>query len=328
MLEPKKSARSWRSLLVVVSDLSHRPQLAVNKAAAIAARCGARITLLHTYAFPYPITPRAEASDTETLLRELNAAHLQALEKLARPLRRRQLKVDCAVVWDFPAHDAIIRFAAQLRPDVILIESHRHGRVSRWLLANTDWELIRACPIPLWFVKTPRLPLALRAMAAVDPLHAHAKPAALDDQIVRFAKHAAMQLGGSVQLLHAYPNTRGYSSSTLTEPVRLPLPRAPSRAEVAHIKKCVMQLAAHHHIQGRRVTILPGDPAQQLPMTARQESIHLMVMGAVSRRGALRAFIGNTAEKVIDQLTCDVAVIKPAGFKSATPKQRARLINY
>ena len=35
-------------------------------------------------------------------------------------------------------------------------------------------------------------------------------------------------------------------------------------------------------------------------------------MGAVSRSGLKRVFIGNTAERVLDDLPCDVLVVKPA----------------
>jgi universal stress protein E len=318
-------AKQWRSILVVVSDLLHRPQLAVNKAAAVAERCGARITLLHTYAFPYPVSAHSHATDAATLLHELHDQQMQALEKFARPLRRKQLHVDCEVIWDFPAHDAIVRYAEKTRPDVVMVDSHRHGRISRWLLANTDWELIRNCAMPIWFVKTPRLPKTLQVIAAVDPLHTHAKPAALDDRIVQAAISVAGQLRGTVQLLHAYPNTLGYSSSTFTEPLRLPVMRELDRAEVDHIKRSVAQLANRHQISLRRVQVVPGDPVQQLPALARQQKAHMVVMGAVSRRPALRAFIGNTAEKVIDQLGCDVMVVKPTGFKTRTPKRQAKL---
>ena len=39
-------------------------------------------------------------------------------------------------------------------------------------------------------------------------------------------------------------------------------------------------------------------------------------MGAVSRSGLKRVFIGNTAERVLGALSCDVLVLKPRGTKS------------
>jgi universal stress protein E len=43
----------------------------------------------------------------------------------------------------------------------------------------------------------------------------------------------------------------------------------------------------------------------------------VVVMGAVSRRGLTRLFLGNTAEEVIDKLPCDLLIVKPAGFETS-----------
>jgi Universal stress protein family len=45
------------------------------------------------------------------------------------------------------------------------------------------------------------------------------------------------------------------------------------------------------------------------------------VMGAVSRSGLKRLIIGNTAEKVIDQVACDLLVVKPKGFGIHFPRR-------
>jgi len=37
-------------------------------------------------------------------------------------------------------------------------------------------------------------------------------------------------------------------------------------------------------------------------------------MGAVSRSALARLLIGNTAERVLDKLSCDVLIVKPRGF--------------
>jgi universal stress protein E len=44
-------------------------------------------------------------------------------------------------------------------------------------------------------------------------------------------------------------------------------------------------------------------------------------MGAISRSGIKRLFVGHTAERVIDRLGCDVLVLKPAGFRTPVPRR-------
>jgi universal stress protein E len=53
------------------------------------------------------------------------------------------------------------------------------------------------------------------------------------------------------------------------------------------------------------------DIAHSLPATADALNVSVVVMGAVSRSRLDRILIGNTAEKVMDKLTCNVLVIKP-----------------
>jgi hypothetical protein len=48
-------------------------------------------------------------------------------------------------------------------------------------------------------------------------------------------------------------------------------------------------------------------------------------MGAMSRLGLKRLLIGNTAEGVLDHLTCDVLVIKPVGLIKRLPRTRRRV---
>ncbi len=59
-----------------------------------------------------------------------------------------------------------------------------------------------------------------------------------------------------------------------------------------------------------------GDPVYAIPKVARSMRAQLVVMGAVSRTGLKRVFIGNTAERVLHDLPCDVLVVKPPRFKT------------
>ena len=74
--------------------------------------------------------------------------------------------------------------------------------------------------------------------------------------------------------------------------------------------------------------MIDRDPVSGISAIARKVSADLVVMGAVSRSGLKRLFIGNTAERVLNMLPCDVLVVKPAHFeKQVAAKSRGmRLI--
>jgi len=46
-----------------------------------------------------------------------------------------------------------------------------------------------------------------------------------------------------------------------------------------------------------------------------------VVMGALSRSGLKRLFIGNTAEAVLDALPCDVLIVKPGKFETKVERR-------
>ena len=48
----------------------------------------------------------------------------------------------------------------------------------------------------------------------------------------------------------------------------------------------------------------------------------IVVMGAISRSGLKAAFIGNTAERVLDDLPCDLLVVKPQRFANRVPRTK------
>ena len=63
-----------------------------------------------------------------------------------------------------------------------------------------------------------------------------------------------------------------------------------------------------------KVHLLKGDPAALIVDLARKKRIELVVMGTVCRTGLAGFFIGNTAEKVVQEIDCSVLAVKPDGF--------------
>jgi universal stress protein E len=66
--------------------------------------------------------------------------------------------------------------------------------------------------------------------------------------------------------------------------------------------------------------LVAGHPIDVLPEVARQTRCAIIVMGAISRSGLKSVFIGNTAERVLDHLQCDLLVVKPLRFETRVPR--------
>jgi nucleotide-binding universal stress UspA family protein len=65
------------------------------------------------------------------------------------------------------------------------------------------------------------------------------------------------------------------------------------------------------------VELVKGQARQLLPDLVISHKIDLVVMGTVCRTGLKGLIIGNTAEKVLNELTCSVLAVKPDGFESS-----------
>ena len=290
-----------RLILVAVRDLRARRSVVVERAARIAAGCGARLELFHDLATPIFLdavagTGKSVASLTRT---GRDNAH-RRLEKLAAPLRARGLKVDVAAVWDFPPYEAVIRRALTIGADLIVAQKRGHHRLPT-LLGYTDWELLRASPVPVLLVKQARPRPRAAVLAAVDPQHATAGSGALERRILTYAAALAAALRAP---LHAVQVLTPWASPT------------PSR------RQALAELARSSTVRPARMHLLVGNPDALLPATARRLRAGTVVMGMMSRRGLKRFFIGNSAERLLDDLHCDVLVVKPPRSPVRLPRTR------
>jgi len=59
-----------------------------------------------------------------------------------------------------------------------------------------------------------------------------------------------------------------------------------------------------------------GLPEEVIPDLTEHLQAGVVVLGTVGRTGLSAAFLGNTAEQVIDHLRCDLLVIKPDDYRS------------
>ena len=74
------------------------------------------------------------------------------------------------------------------------------------------------------------------------------------------------------------------------------------------------------HIPRSRRHLVARYPIDAIPDVARKTRSAIVVMGAVSRSGLKSIFIGNTAERVLDRVQCDLLVVKPLGFETRVPR--------
>ena len=313
-------------ILVAIRDVEHPSRNELRKAATLARAAKARIEVFH--AIDAPIPDRSPQRDIVAVamtryVEDTLPKRQRQLERLKRLSFLQGLRVSCHIGWDYPPHEAIVRRALKIQADLVIAATRPHGMMGRLLLRNTDWELIRQCPCPLLLVKSPRGYEKPVIVAAVDPFHAHAKPANLDALVLGAGAGIARLLGGSLHAFHAYSPLVNLMPTPTAVGIPMGLPPEAQEAHAAQTARVFDKLTKTAGIAPACRHLHMGDVPTELNALVKRTGARIAVMGAVSRSGLRRVFIGSTAEHALDRLSCDVLVVKPRGVKSGVARRPA-----
>jgi universal stress protein E len=278
--------------ILAIVDPTVAKQPAVDKAAILASHLNASIELLacdsqvaRALRSSYGISD--DANDSTMGLQPM-------LDRVAAPLRAQGVDVATHIVSGDPLHLSVLNFLHNSTADLVLKDTHHHSIAKRTFLTNTDWHLIRECPLPLLLCKARPWGKHLVVAAAIDPVDYPQRSALLDERILDCATALAKTMHAEVHAIHAcFPATI---------------------AEKAANAPRVALLAAQFAVPSQCIHIDMGVPAEYLPRIAQECNVDIMVMGAISRSHLKQALIGSTAERVLDHLPCDALVVKSPNF--------------
>jgi universal stress protein E len=305
--------------ILVIVDPTASEHPAVEKAATIAGKFGARVELFacetkESRAIRYA-AHQAKGGQMDFI------AHIRAvLDGIAAPLKHRGIDVCVEVATGDPLHAQLLDRTQRTSADLVIKDTHHHSLAKRTFITNTDWHLIRGCPVPLLLTKAKSWATSPVILAAVDPGHVNDKPVFLDNRILDWAEALRAKLGGSLGAAHAYlPMMLMAEAAAGMPPMIAPL--TPQILEQERMKELerMQSLAAPYGIDVRHIHVQLGVASEVIPSLAHHLHADIVVMGAISRSGLQRIFIGSTAERVLETLPCDVLVIKPPDFSAALP---------
>jgi universal stress protein E len=302
-----------RKILVAIGHLEHPSAGLMRKAAAIARATGSSVELFHAD-MPLPRRPQLGPGPAST----------RRLERLASSPVFKALRVTTHLENDYPSHEAIVRRAVATRADLVVASVRVPALPARLWLRNTDWELIRQCPCPVLLVKSDRVHKNPSIIAAVDPFHAHAKPTGLDGTLLQMGSALAQALHGNLHVFHSYMPLLNLLPAPIGPVVPIAFPQEAEDAHARQVARVFDRLAQSAGIVPARRHLHMGEVANELNPLVKRLRASMVVMGAVSRSALKRAFIGNTAETVLNAIPCDVLVVKPRRFRTSVPRRKGK----
>ena len=197
---------------------------------------------------------------------------------------------------------------------------------SHRLFGSDDLHLLRKCPCPVWLMKQSEKTNYSSILAAVDfdltdPLTSEHH---LNREILELAALVALSDFAALHIVHAWEalaektmlSRGGMSPKGVADYVEI---------ESARHRKKLYRLAEELRGWIGKDAFDYLSPGVHLPQGSAKEMIaplaaeldaDLVVMGTVARSGIPGLIIGNTAEAILDQLTCSVLAVKPPGFET------------
>lgn len=182
-----------------------------------------------------------------------------------------------------------------------------------------DMELLRQCPCPVWVCR----PIEgsrqdIKIAVAIEAESETEEGRDLSIQLLKAADTLAKDCNNTISIVSCWDYEL---EEYLKHNAFAPLPEA----EVAQIVmeagndslKALNRLIKEAGISSEfKVHHFKGRPEMMIPEFIDGRNIDILVMGTVARSGIRGFIIGNTAENILQKVTCSLVALKPNGFVS------------
>lgn len=241
------------------------------------------------------------------------AVHRMKLEDRAQALRNHGIAVETKLLIGTPFIE-IIRQVLRDGHDIVIKGAHRAA--GRRFLPGADMHLLRKCPCPIWVLNAASEPQAKRILVAVDPDPTDPNRDSLNRMIMELATSLARNDGAKLDVMNVW---RLQEEATLRHGLaNIPeedIDRLVAKAQddsKSRLQDLVAGFSDYDDIM--RVLHIKGVAGDVIPEHVTAESIDTIVMGTLTRTGVAGLFIGDTAETILNHVSCSVLTAKAPGF--------------
>ncbi|KJV34054.1 universal stress protein UspE [Pantoea sp. SM3] len=303
----------YQNILVAI-DAQQDDQPALRRAVYLNQRIGGKIkAFLPIYDFSYEMTTLLSPDERSNMRKGVISQRTEWIRQQAHAYLEAGVDIEIKVVWHNRPYEAIIQEVMAHQHDLVLKMAHQHDRLEAVIFTPTDWHLLRKCPCPVWMVKDQPWPEGGRAVVAVNLASEEPHHDELNQKLIRETVLLADMVNHTeVHLVGAYPIT------PINIAIELPDfdPSVYNDAIRGQHLVAMKALRQKFSIGEELTHVAKGLPEEVIPDIASHLEAGIVVLGTIGRTGLSAAFLGNTAEQVIDHLRCDLLAIKPDDFKS------------
>ncbi|UTV30805.1 universal stress protein [Photobacterium atrarenae] len=249
------------------------------------------------------------------LLDEATKSSHQALEKHVQLLKTKypNIRFSAVVRLGIPFIE-IIKAADEFEASMIVIDTHRQDKTQACQRGSTTRHLMRKSALPIWSNSTHDAPIR-RIAVAVDV--ASQEQTTFNEKILSLALEVCALTGAELILLHAWRlELEGFFRKWGSyRELDVDLISKDMRTDRAERMKSLLAPHSHSPVK-QQMKLLEGEAKAVIPRFVTEQAIDMVIMGSLSRTGIAGFLMGNTAESMLDKLTCSVLTLKPDAFRS------------
>ncbi len=307
--------KRFKNILLVLTENDDAKIL--EKATTIIRANKGRLTMVRVLPkVPEKILARLNAS-YRIDISELAAAEFQkTMNTLIDPLKQEGLDVHGRFLFGSPFLE-IIRQVLRADHDLVMTTAEEDGFPRTALFGSTAMHLLRKCPCAVWVEKPTKGATYSKVMAAVDPDPVDPTRHGLNSKILDLSASIAHDEQSELHVIHCWRlpmegtlrARQEFADETVDSLIEEMRDEHARRLESVLNEQDLRGITPHIHL-------IKGRAGNRIPRKAKEENIDLVVMGTVCRTGIAGFFIGNTAEKVLQEIDCSVLAIKPEGFQT------------
>lgn len=216
-----------------------------------------------------------------------------------------------------PYFVSIIQHVLKNGYDLIVKEAEDLNVKQKKGLKSLDMSLLRKCPCPVWLCRDFKNMERPNIITAVDPFSDTPEGHDLSIKLLQTGQALANSLGGSNKIISCwdFEYERFLRNSSFAKMESSKVEAFLAQTEKRH-RKGIDNLISEAGVCGDNIFCKRGDALDIIPEYTEKQNIDLVVMGTVARTGIQGFMIGNTAENILQKLSCSMFAIKPNGFSS------------
>jgi universal stress protein E len=237
----------------------------------------------------------------------------QALNQLAEPIVQKGINVETELLSGKTSVE-LTREALRGKYDLLIAMAKGKNSKNEGSFGQTAKRLLRMCPCPVWLVTEKAKKELKHIMGCFDTSTNEPIDIELNEKVYELCQVLCKYNDGKFSMVHAWSIwNEGLLRAEFTAEEFAQQMKSYEELVNAEIDQFIARQDAK--LEKDHIHALKGETADVIPQFASEKNVDLIVMGTVARAGVSGFLMGNTAEQILNKISCSVLALKPANFR-------------